>query len=354
MIKFFKGLREKYNAELHGLGIYFATDTLEIIHNGKSYSGLLSAGKSVKNITLVDGVMTITYTDETSTNIEVGSGKYQSKIEDSELEMPASVGGIVKGTKLGSLSGKKSYDEMFDELLFPTMNPTKSEPSVSGFELNSNVDLVELGTAVVSISEAGLNQGNWNEYNNNAPYAGDLAGVVYTFNINGETFNNIEDLVDKNYSTLGNQTYQAEVSYNAGVAPKNNKGVEVEYLACPAGSINATKTVNVTAPWYASTITAGVLTRQALLPWNTASGSMSTGEFELKPHTETAPQSFKLPRKATNVQMFNTVAKQFETVALSDWAESSASEAINTIDHTYYTYTYKGSARSSVKLIVKF
>jgi hypothetical protein len=41
--------------------------------------------------------------------------------------------------------------------------------------------------------------------------------------------------------------------------------------------------------------------------------------------------------------MYNTVAKQFETVSLNDWDESSD-----------FTYTYTGSARGSVKLKVNF
>ena len=36
-INFYRGLAEKYNREIHGDGIYFATNTLQIIHDGKSY-----------------------------------------------------------------------------------------------------------------------------------------------------------------------------------------------------------------------------------------------------------------------------------------------------------------------------
>lgn len=36
-IKFYRGLKAKYNITDHGYGIYFATDTAEIIHNGTSY-----------------------------------------------------------------------------------------------------------------------------------------------------------------------------------------------------------------------------------------------------------------------------------------------------------------------------
>lgn len=36
-IKFYRGVAEKYDQELHGDGIYFATNTLQIIHDGRSY-----------------------------------------------------------------------------------------------------------------------------------------------------------------------------------------------------------------------------------------------------------------------------------------------------------------------------
>ena len=94
MIKFYRGLRELYNLSEHGSGIYFATDTCEILHNGKSYSGLLSADKSVKTIELVNGIIVVTYTDNTTTEIEVGSGVYKSNITDKTLTTPNSVGGI--------------------------------------------------------------------------------------------------------------------------------------------------------------------------------------------------------------------------------------------------------------------
>ena len=90
------------------------------------------------------------------------------------------------------------------------------------------------------------------------------------------------------------------------------------------------------------------------MAWNATAGAMSSGEFTVQPHTAAAPQMFKLPRKASSLQMYNTVAKAFETVALSDWTETSASETINENTQTYYTYSYKGDARGSVKLIVKF
>lgn len=40
-IQYFRGLRELYNAQVHGNGIYFALDTKEILHNGLSFLGEL-------------------------------------------------------------------------------------------------------------------------------------------------------------------------------------------------------------------------------------------------------------------------------------------------------------------------
>jgi hypothetical protein len=158
------------------------------------------------------------------------------------------------------------------------------------------------------------------------------------------------------FKTLGNQTYQATVNYAAGPTPVNNKGVARPDLAAQAGSVSATRTVNVTAPWYASTETSGTLTKQALVAWNAAAGEMSTGSngFTLMPHTAETPQMFKLPRKAASIQMLNTVSGKFEAVPLNEWTEDSGTESVNGVNQTYYTYTYKGDARSSVKLIVKF
>ena len=40
-LQYFRGLRELYNEEVHGNGIYFALDTKEILHNGLSFLGEL-------------------------------------------------------------------------------------------------------------------------------------------------------------------------------------------------------------------------------------------------------------------------------------------------------------------------
>lgn len=290
----------------------------------------------------------------TGGNPEAVSSEYTSAIEDKDVEMTQDYGDFKAGTTVADLEGK-SFSELFDGIFFPSVDPSHSSPSLLGFALSPNTSPVELGSAAATVSAAGLNKGAWTAFNDGLAYAGDITNVAYSIKINGTTYTGITNLPET-FKTLGSQTYQATVNYAAGPTPVNNKGVARPDLAAQAGSVSATRTVNVTAPWYASTETSGTLTKQALVAWNAAAGEMSTGSngFTLTPHTAEAPQMFKLPRKVASIQMLNTVSGNFEAVPLNEWAEVSGTESVNGVNQTYYTYTYKGDARSSVKLIVKF
>lgn len=351
MIKFFRGLRASYDVTTHGAGIYFATDTFEIIHNNASYSGLLQEGKSVKDITLVDGVMTITYTDNTTSSAEIGSGKYASNIEDKTLAMPNAVGGIAKGTKLETLEGK-SYDAILDDLLFPTVNPTFTAPSAT-IAFNNYNTTQEVGAVAPTVDNFTTSY-NAGKITLNGTKQANRGGDQDTDNSFIYWGNDTNNTTLPTVVSEGNTSYKYRAAYAEGPQPKDNKGNNYS-SPLSAGTVDSSAvTINGTYPWFASTVTPGVLTKQALVAWNSTAGTMSSEEFEVMPHTAAAPQMFKLPKKATNLQMYSTVSKSFETVALSDWSEAESSDSINEVDHTYYTYVYKGADRGSVKLIVKF
>lgn len=353
MGKFFRGPYASYVQATHGEGIYFATDKKIIKMNGVDYIGPLADSSAVKSIALNDdgSKFVISYLDGTSNEIEMAKTEYESNIDDKTLQMPNAVGGIAKGTKISDLEGK-TFNEMFDDLLFPTVNPTFTAPSAS-IKWNGYSSTQEVGAAGPTASNftTGYSAGqitlNGVEQANRGG-AQDTAGSFIFVN-NDATNKTLPSKV-----TLGNTTFKYRAAYAAGPQPKNNKGGDFS-TPLAAGSVDSGAiTLNGTFPWFASTATAGTLTKQSLVSWNTTVGAMSSGEFTVQPHTAAAPQMFKLPRKASSLQMYNTVAKAFETVALSDWTETSASETINGTSQTYYTYTYKGDARGSVKLIVKF
>ncbi len=322
MIKFYKGPEANYNSELRSNAnvIYFATDTNKIYVGGVAYGG--SSGSF--------------------------SGVYDSAITDGSVAMTTKYGDFDTGTTVSQLDGK-TYDQLFDGILFPTINPTHTDPAVSGFALDSTTSPVELGTSVVGISAATLNKGKWSEYNNDNPYAGAATSTAYTFTINGTKYTAISDLANKKYTTVGNHTYYVKIDYSAGSAPLNNKGVSVPGLACPAGSVEATRTINVTLPWFATTATPGELTKQNLISWNTTSGKM-TATIQMKNHTTAAPQRFKIPREVTTIKQPN-VSGVMTAVAITDWTKESVKETVNGIECDYYLYTYKGAEmRDPVKL----
>lgn len=353
MVQFFRGNYDKYVQATHGQGIYFATDKGIIKANGKDYIGPLADSTAVKSIALnTDGdKFIITYLNGTTSEIEMASSEYESNIEDKNLTMPNAVGGIAKGTKISALEGK-TYNEMFDDLLFPTVNPTFTAPSASIAWKNYS-GTQEVGAAGPTSSNFTTNYSagqitlNGVKQANRGGSQNTSGSFIY---VNGDATN--KTLPTK--VTLGNTTFKYRAAFAEGPQPKNNKGGDYSSPLAAGTTDSSAITLNGTFPWYASTATAGTLTKQSLVSWNTTAGAMATGEFEVKPHTAAAPQMFKLPRKASSLEMYNTVAKAYETVALSDWTETSASESINGTSQTYYTYSYKGDARGSVKLKVKF
>lgn len=353
MAKFFRGPYASYVQSVHGDGIYFATDKGIIKMNGKDYIGPLAESTAVKDIELnADGdKFIVTYLDGQTTEIEAASSEYESGIEDKTLTTPNAVGGIAKGTKVSDLEGK-SFSAMFDDLLFPTVNPTFTAPSASiafkNYASTQEVgatgptsDNFTVGYNAGAINLNGVKQANRGGSHNTG------SSFIY---VNGTDTNTT--LPAK--VTVGSTTFKYRAAFGEGPQPKNNKGGDYS-TPLAASTVDSTAiTLNGTFPWYANTVSAGTLTKQSLVAWNTTAGAMSSGEFTVQPHTAATPQTFKLPRKAASLQMYNTVAKAFETVALSDWTETSAEETINEVKQTYYTYAYKGDARGSVKLIVKF
>ena len=351
ILKFYRGLEASYSSSTHADGIYFCTDTGKIMLNGKQYGG--SSAKTVADVTLEESKLKITYTDSSSEELDLSvlGGTYTSEIEDTELEMPSAVGGISKGTTVGDLNGK-TINQMFDDLLFPTVNPTYVAPSAS-IAFKSYATLQKVGST--GPTEDNFTTGyNAGAINVNGVKQADRGGALKE----GESFIYVNgDTGNKTLPTtlaLGNTTFKYRASYEAGPQPKDNKGNNYGSPLAAGTVDSAAITVNGTHPYYASTATAGQLTEQPLLTWNNSAGQMTTPRFTLQPHTAAAPQTMKFPRKLTQLQMLNTVSQQMEVVSFSDWAESSASESTNSVETTYYTYKYSGSDRGSVTLIAKF
>lgn len=119
-VKFYRGLKEKYNESTHLDGIYFATDTFEIIVNNKTYGGTKSAT-----------VSEISY-DEPSHKFTIVKGDGSSI----ELSLP-----VTDGTNAGLMSAedKKKLDAVLEG--FDPEGPSVQEKidEIKAYTVNSKV-----------------------------------------------------------------------------------------------------------------------------------------------------------------------------------------------------------------------
>lgn len=292
-------------------------------------------------------------------DIEIeGNAEYESAIADKTLTTPNAVGGIAKGTKVSDLEGK-TFSEMFDDLLFPTVNPTFTAPTASiAFKSYSSTQEVGATGPTSANFTIGYNAG---EIKLNGVKQANRGGTLNSTNsfiyVNGSASNKI--LPAK--VTLGSTTFKYRAAYNQGPQPKNNKGGNYD-SPLSAGTVDSSAiTLNGTYPWYASTSTAtstNPVVKQSLVAWNSTAGKMSTGQFTVQP-SGTLPQVFKLPRKIDVLQLKNALNGNMENVeeingVPKDYTESTETINIGGTNVTYYVYTYSGSTRGSVTLLAKF
>jgi hypothetical protein len=290
-----------------------------------------------------------------STIQEAGETEYESAIADKTLTTPNAVGGIAKGTKVSDLEGK-TFAEMFDDLLFPTVNPEFTKPSASiAFKNYSSPQEVGATGPTSANFTTGYNAG---EIKLNGVKQANRGGTLDSTNsfiyVNGSSSN--KTLPAK--VTLGKTTFNYRAAYNQGPQPKNNKGGNYDSPLAAGTADSSAITLNGTYPWYASTSAAtstNPVVKQSLVAWNTTAGNMSTGQFTVQP-SGTLPQVFKLPRKLHTLQLKNALNGQMETVTdvSKDYTESTETINIGGTNVTYYVYTYSGSTRGSVTLLAKF
>lgn len=356
-IKFYRGLEASYNQETHADGLFFATDSHKIFLNGEAYGGQdLGVDKVVSNVDIDptdENKIIVTFNDASTSEIQLPEVDltYSSNIEDKTLTMPEKVGGIAKDTTVAALEGK-TMNELWDDLLFPTVVPTYTAPSAT-IALKSYASTVEAGVAGPDFAINFTTSFNKGAINLNGVKQNDRAGDLDADNSFIYVNNDPANTTSPSAIALGNTTFKYRAAYAAGPQPKDNKGNNVD-SPLSAGTVDSSAvTVNGTYPWYATTVNSTDLTKQALISWNATAGQMTTPRFTVVA-MGVGKQEFKLPRKCTQLQMLNTVSNQMEVISLDSWTESTVSEDVNGNTVTYYVYTYNGAVRGAVTLIAKF
>jgi len=292
-----------------------------------------------------------------------GTPTYDTALDPS-LSMPSTVGGITAGTLVNDLKGD-TLIKMWDDLLFPTSYPTLTAPSGS-FTMGPTTTLYEVGSNATLTFTTTLNRGSINpQYTADSPYR---SGLPNNFDFTGT------GLTDASSSAIpyvhpaidvsivqGNQSWSAQIGYDEGVQPFDNKGNTYDSsLAAGTLSASPTRTIEGVYPIFATTINITTLTKQLPLVSMSASPAPSSSGMALVTETGGSKQKFDVPDKwiainpLTAIQQYNTVSSTWETISLATWITSSITQTIQGVVENYTRYTYNGVDRSSVQIRLIF
>lgn len=381
IVKFYRGLRESYSAINHADGIYFATDTQKIIMNNVEYGGTdytlsaqlkavedhLKANEneivtSIEAVTDESGNLSLQFTDlggktvslvnlasattdgfmskTDKSKLDSLSAKYNSNMDDS-LATVSAHGGIPAGTTAATLK-QKTWAEIMDDILFPTIQPTAVAPSASLSLKNTTTTptVQEVGTTGSSVpTESSFNKsfskGSIKIANTvKQDRAGEQTNAwIY---VNGSS-------VAKTLPTVipdGKITYNYRVEHATGPTPLDSKGNTATSLtALAAGHVDSSAvTVYGVYPYFTNAANNASFAKLALTTNTTLSAIKFAAEGPNK-------HAFKLPAKytLTKVEMLNTLSGKYESFGTDKWTTSSETINVQGTDVAYTVYTRNDS-----------
>lgn len=327
----FSGLKASYKPAADHLDkLYFATDTHELLVNGTSYSGGVSA-VSIEGTTLK-----ITMVDGSSKTVDLAEIlKYKSALAD-DIATVNALGGIPAGTTVAQLKNK-TFSQLFDELIFPTVNPTFENPtaSLSLKSTSTTPTIQEVGTTGASVPiAASFNTG----YN---PGAIKIAGVKKQNRGGGlksnESFIYINNPTNKEFPTEileGSIIYKYRAAYAQGPQPLDSKGNNYQ-APFPAGTVDSTA-VAITGvyPYFTNKDNNRTFAKLALTIFDT----LGVVKFKAEGPNKHA---FKLPVKytLTKVELLNTLSGKYENYGTDKFTKTTENIEVQGKQVEYAVYT---------------
>lgn len=326
----FRGLRESYLPEsAHKGKVYFATDTKEVLIDNISYGG---AG--IEDVSIDGTTLTIqTSTGEVSVDIS-DIIKYNTTIDDS-LAMPSAVGGIAKGTTAGTLKAK-TFTQLFDDLLFPTIQPVGTAPSVAFSVKSAQLEVgAELPTELADFNYT-FTRGIWklNGVTVSGKYYSGTAGTP-TIKCNYPAANsNPPASVDTDAAI----TYTLSVTVAKGDTTVDNKGNAATVQPYAGGTITKTATINTYYSYYSNASANATVAKGKLLT------ATNVTDLAFAPETAASKKhQFKLPNKynLTAIYQKNTIGNTYDGQPniISDFTKTTETINVNGVDVEYATYT---------------
>ena len=258
-----------------------------------------------------------------------------------------------------------TYSQMFDAILFPTVMPTMTEPSLSWKNYSTSYDKL-VGTDITSLvldndniaNYITANLGSWSLDVNSEMTASNGCGTIKV-----STTGSPVDNGDGTYS-MGTTTikYQAYAKFSSGDDPKDNKGnvcTGMGYFS-NGNKYSSSAYIYPHYNFYATTNQSapGVLVQQPVMRSAGISTVTTTqGKITLAPHTSATPWKIRLPKALQTLWMLNTSNGKYEVIEMSGnapkmWKYEQETTKENGIN--YHVYTYIGSDNNSANIQIKF
>lgn len=289
---------------------------------------------------------------------------YTTDLPDS-LVVPQTIGGINKGTKVSDLEGS-TISQMFDNLLFPEVQPTIQAPSATIHfkDTFSSNGVYEVGTTapIAANFNTSFNRGTCTVVGQaNKNRAGNLDSGNSFIYYGGNT--STKTLPAK--VTLGTMQYNYHAAYAQGDTLVTSKGNKASVTPNPllAGSVDSSNlTIFGTYPYYCNGQSASSssgdsnfptsATPDTKLPLYKWTDTLVGAKFASEAATGTRMQFMYSNRKeVTKVEFYNSISGKWETFDTSNYNAKSGIKtySVQGTNETYNILTTTGPLSGSVQ-----
>lgn len=289
---------------------------------------------------------------------------YTTDLPDS-LVVPRTIGGINEGTKVSDLEGS-TISQMFDNLLFPEVQPTIQAPSATIHfkDTFSSNGVYEVGTTapIAANFNTSFNRGTCTVVGQaNKNRAGNLDSGNSFIYYGGNT--STKALPAK--VTLGTMQYNYHAAYAQGDTLVTSKGNKASVTPNPllAGSVNSSNlTIFGAYPYYCNGQSASSssgdsnfptsATPDTKLPLYKWTDTLVGAKFASEAATGTRMQfMYSNRKKVTKVEFYNSISGKWETFDTSNYNAKSGIKtySVQGTNETYNILTTTGPLSGSVQ-----
>jgi hypothetical protein len=315
--------------------------------------------------------ITSTYTDAASIGItadanscwvelELGGDNIYSSNLAGTLSMTEDVGGMPSGTLVSDLTEIKTYDQLFDTILFPTSYPTASGPSVglsgaSGLKIIGSTFAGTLTTTANqgSITLNGVNQG----VRSGDVTAANIAGPGGPYTLGVTAPNGIDDQAIAGHTvTEGSNSWTLTATFAQGPMPLDSTGADYPSVRYNGGDKTNSASFEGVYPIFLGNV-GGNFDQASLISHGANYPNIQTdqayAEVNGSLHHRISIPDDMIDGRTIEVWQYSTVSTQYAE-ATAAWVVSSETRTIesNTVNYTLLSKT--GSAGGSNLYRIKF